>query len=162
MKNKKGWKAVMNNTQTVFTENELDDTIFLFKGYDNWEEVPVSQLNFTDNTEQVCYIKLSQKEALKAINSCAIPEDTKAYEHKDNIKKNNSNEILAVTIDTKDMLDLTNYSEYLAYIRAKLNNENIANRYSLIRRIKPLDETNIMIIEYIICNNRCVRNVQKI
>lgn len=146
-----------------FTPSDFDDTIF--PTYKTWEEIPVSTLNFANNTQQICYISIPKNQAVNIIKNQAVPVNTKAYEYRENIKKDTNKVILAVEIDTsKGMLDLTNKNEYKTYLISKLNNTefSLGSNISLLRRINIESNLNHFYIEYIILNNSCIGKIYKI
>ena len=67
--------------ENQFTNCEAYDN--LFPKYKNWEEVPMSTLNFYSKTSQVCFVSLPKDKALEIITSKAIPVNTIAYEYSD-------------------------------------------------------------------------------
>lgn len=141
--------------QTNFTQQLMDDTVF--PTYNTWEEIPVSKIEFNSRISQICYIKLSKREAVEVIKTQAIPVNTKAYEYPDEIDLKQNEVVLAIKIDTINMLDLTHKPDYLYYMRCKLNNIKIDN-ITLIRKV----EMNQIKIVYIIKNNASVKQVYKI
>ncbi len=60
--------------ENQFTNCEAYDN--LFPKYKNWEEVPMSTLNFNSKTSQVCFVSLPKDKALEIITSKAIPVNT--------------------------------------------------------------------------------------
>lgn len=149
----------MELQQAHFTQQFTDDTIFAT--YNNWEEIPVSNLTFNSKSSQICYIALSNQEATKAIKTQAIPINTKAYEYKDEIKLKTDEVILAVEIDTTNLLDLTHKSDYMYFMQCILNNTKIDN-VALIRKTEISNDINHIRIVYIIKNNSSVKHVIKI
>ena len=132
----------------------FDDIEFNTNTYKNWEDIPVSTLNFQSQTSQLCYIALNKTEATKRMNEISLPKDTIAYEYKENIKLKKNEVILCVEIDTSNMFDTTNLAE--------LKHHNISNS-PLIRTVKPISNlgySNYIVI-YIIKDNRAVKNIFK-
>ena len=72
--------------ENQFTNCEAYDN--LFPKYKNWEEVPMSTLNFNSKTSQVCFVSLPKDKALEIITSKAIPVNTIAYEYSDEMNQN--------------------------------------------------------------------------
>lgn len=145
--------------QTNFTQQLMDD--IMFPTYNTWEEIPMSKIEFNSRTSQICYIKLPQREAVEAIKTQAIPVNTKAYEYPDEIDLKQNEEVLAIEIDTTNMLDLTHKPDYLYYMKHKLDNIKIDD-IILIRKAEMNQYTNQIKIVYIIRNNASVKRVYKI
>lgn len=143
-----------------FTLEMADDIIE--KSYQTWEEIPVATLSFNSETSQTCYITMSKDKAVEACNVKAIPKNTIAYEYKENITKLKKDEvILAIDLDTTNMLDLTNRAEYIRYLNDKINKGRYDIDVPLIRRIELDRSLNHTYVCYIIKDNRCVRDIQK-
>ena len=152
----------------LFTDEVIDDNIKL--EYNTWEEIPVSSLHFNSKTTQICYISINKQEAIDAINNQAIPMNTKAYEYIENIKPKQDEVILAVEIDTTNMLDLTNNKEFDGIIKNNIYcYKDIVyyahkNNKALIRMVRSnerqiYNQYNIILI---ILNNSVVHKVCKI
>ena len=142
------------------TNTDFDDILGI--NYTKWENIPVSTLQFKSQTSQLCYVSLNKDAAIEAYNSKSLPCKIKAYEYVDNVPRINGNVILAVELDTTQMIDLTNKNDYITYLKSKLNNEKIEQKVSLIRDIEIDMSTHQYKIVYIILDNRCVRNIEKI
>lgn len=144
----------------MINETEFD---IIFPSYKTWEEVPVSTLPPISNTSQICYIALPKEKAFKAVIEKAVPINTRAYEYLDNVPIKQGDVVLAVAIDTNNMLDLTHKSEYKQYISQKMKgNGGIQNNIPLIRKAVMENEFNHIKIIYVIRNNECVLKVEKI
>lgn len=146
--------------ENQFTNCEAYDN--LFPKYRNWEEVPMSTLNFNSKTSQVCFVSLPKDKALEIITSKAIPVNTIAYEYSDEVPKKNGDVIVAVEIDTTHMLDLTHKPDYIKYMQSKLDkNIKLDKSISIIRKISMDESINQFRVIYIIRNNSKVKDVQK-
>lgn len=121
-------------------------------------------------TTQICYISINKQEVIDAINNQAIPINTKAYEYIENIKPKQDEVILAVEIDTTNMLDLTNNKEFDGIIKNNISSyKDIVsyahkNNKALIRMVRSnerqiYNQYNIILI---ILNNSVVHKVCKI
>ena len=141
------------------TTTDFDDILGI--NYTKWENIPVSTLQFKSQTSQLCYVSLNKDAAIEAYNSKSLPCKIKAYEYVDNVPRINGNVILAVELDTTQMLDLTNKNDYITYLKSKINNEKIEQKVSLIRDIEIDMSTHQYKIVYIILDNRCVKNIEK-
>lgn len=94
----------------------------------------MSTLNFNSKTSQVCFVSLPKDKALEIITSKAIPVNTIAYEYSDEVPKKNGDVIVAVEIDTTNMLDLTHKPDYIKYMQSKLDkNIKLDKSISIIR-----------------------------
>jgi len=100
---------------------------------------------------------ITKKAAVKALNNKAIPVNTIAYEYIDAIRLKEGNVIIAVEIETNNMIDLTHKSDYMDFI-----NHRISNEASLIRRITMDNTIGLLQVAYLIKNNSCIRDVIKI
>lgn len=121
-------------------------------------------------TTQICYISINKQEAIDAINNQAIPMNTKAYEYIENIKPKQDEVILAVEIDTTNMLDLTNNKEFNGIIKNNISSYKDIVYYAhknnkvLIRMVRSnerqiYNQYNIILI---ILNNSVVHKVYNI
>ena len=146
----------MNNN---FTEDFWDGTLDI--NYKTWEEIPVSTLNFGNSKSQICYIALTKDMAIEAYNNKAVSQNTIAYEYVENMQLKDNMVILAVEVDTTDMLDLTNKNDYMQYMNCKLNNEKLDSKIALVRKVVIDKNTNQFQIVYLIRDNRCVKNIEK-
>lgn len=146
----------MDNT---FTEDYWDDTLDI--KYESWEDIPVSTLNFTNSNTQVCYIALRKDDAVGVYNTKAVPPKAVAYEHMENVKLKAGEVILTIEVDTTNMLDLTNKSDYIQYLNCRLNDGKLDPKISLIRKVLLDKELNHFQVAYIIKDNRCVKNISK-
>ena len=146
----------MNNN---FTEDFWDGTLDI--NYKTWEEIPVSTLNFGNSKSQICYIALTKDMAIEAYNNKAVSQNTIAYEYVENMQLKDNMVILAVEVDTTDMLDLTNKNDYMQYMNCKLNNEKLDSKIALVRKVVIDKDTNQFQIVYLIRDNRCVKNIEK-
>lgn len=121
-------------------------------------------------TTQICYIPINKQEAIDAVNKQAIPMNTKAYEYIENIKPKQDEVILAVEIDTTNMLDLTNNKEFSCIIKNNISSyKDIVsyahkNNKALIRMIRSNEKQiyNQYNIILIILNNSVVHKVYKV
>ena len=123
-----------------------------------------STLHFNGKTKQLVYIALSKEDALKAINSQSVPQNTKAYEYKENITLKTGEVILGVLIDIADMLDITNLSEYKRLNKMADLNTFLKESETSIMKIIVIHNIGINlvgIVEYTILNNKAVRHVFK-
>lgn len=146
----------MNNN---FTEDFWDGTLDI--NYKTWEEIPVSTLDFGNSKSQICYIALTKDMAIEAYNNKAVSQNTIAYEYVENMQLKENMVILAVEVDTTDMLDLTNKNDYMQYMNCKLNNEKLDSKIALVRKVVIDKDTNQFQIVYLIRDNRCVKNIAK-
>lgn len=146
-----------------FTFDEQHDTIFPDTSYKSWEEIPVSKLTFNSNTSQICFIALDKDAAIDAINLQAIPKNTVAYEYMDEVPKRDGKVILAVEIDTANMLDMTHRPDYIKYMRGRIDkNKGLIKDVSIIRRVTIDMDINQYKIVYIVLNNSSIKKVDKV
>lgn len=174
MQNTSSRNTSSRNTSSISSITNLtlqDDCDIIELNYTSWEDIPVAELKFNSTSEQIVYISIKKKDAPTIFSKKAINTPIKAYEYKENISFNDKeNVIVAVVIDTRRMLDLTNRKEYKAVnkfsddikslIKDLKENKNVA----LIRRIKPIELgiSFIGIIEYIILDNSAIKDIIKI
>lgn len=141
------------------TTTDFDDILGI--NYTKWEDIPVSTLQFKSQTSQLCYVSLNKDAAIEAYNSKSLPCKIKAYEYVDNVPRINGNVILAVELDTTQMIDLTNKNDYITYLKSKLNNEKIESYTPLMRDVEINKTTHQFTIVYMIIDNRCIKNIEK-
>ena len=139
-----------DNFDTLFTEI-------------NWEDIPVSTLNFSDKTEQIVFVALSKDEAEKAYKTHIFPSNLVAYEYKENIALRENQVIMALSIDTSDIFDMTNKSNYESAIIARLTHNKISEKTpKIIRDIEINHQNHQFMIIYKIIDFSVIKQKLKI
>ena len=147
-----------------FTVVPQDDIIGVH--YSTLEEVPsmsLSQLKFTSETIQVFYISLDKQKALECINTQSIPVNSTFYEYIENISVKDGEVILAVEVDTSNILDLTNVYHFNAIKNCNVNEYMKEHNINILRLVKEVN--SLIYKQYVIVlrvfNNSPVRRIYK-
>lgn len=139
-----------DNFDTLFTETK-------------WEDIPVSTLNFSGKTEQIVFIALSKDEAEKAYKTHIFPSNLVAYEYKENIALKENQIIMAISIDTSDIFDMTNKSDYESVIISRLTHSKISEHHpKIIRDIEINQKTHQFAVVYRVIDFSVIKQKIKI
>jgi uncharacterized protein YxeA len=106
------------------------------------------------NNLKLVYTTVPTDKLEQYISLQALGRDTKAYESIDNLQQDDNESIIEVLIDTSNTIDLTNRKEYNKFIASG----NSLNK-PLIKRI--LQDNNFQCVEYLIVDNRAVREIRE-
>lgn len=128
-----------------------------------WEKIPVSSLHFNNKTEQILFIALSKEEAEKAYTTHIFPNNLKAYEYQENIQLKKNQVIMAISVDTSDMFDMTNKSDYESTLISKITHTKLSeSKPKIIRDIEINQTTHQFMIIYKIIDFSVIKQKLKV
>lgn len=143
-----------------YSEHLLDD---IMETNNNWEDIPVSSLLTKENNLQICYIALTKKDALKALNNHQFNLPLNAYEYKSNIpfQEREDKVILQVMLDMNNIFDELNSDDYKEMISSQLMNKKL-QRKDIMRHLEYNNKTHQFKVILTIYTAKAIKDIVKI
>lgn len=128
-----------------------------------WEDINLSKLNFNNKTEQIVFIALSKEEAEKAYSTHVFPNNLIAYEYIENITLKNNQVIIALSIDTSGIFDLTNKTDYENALVSNISHKPLlARKPKIIRGIEINTSTHQFMVIFKIIDFSVIKKKFKV